>query len=122
MLLEDPIAIQAALATMNPVARDATQLLATIIGQKPGLILDREAIQEEAFDACAYCFCRSGHSLPADLTEFERWLGDHGANVLSLAVSIVLCIARQRDAQRRWGTVGKVAALIGAAAVGAFFG
>jgi hypothetical protein len=42
--------------------------------------------------------------------------------VLDLAVSIVLCVAKDGQRRKIWGNVGKVAALVGAAALGAFFG
>jgi len=122
MLLDDAPSIKAALATMNPIARIATQHLAQKILEQPTLLEDNEEIKEQALYSCAAAFVHAGYDLETDQQQFASFLENHGANVLDLAVSIVLCIAKDIQRRRKWGTFGKAAALIGAAALGAFFG
>lgn len=125
MLLDDAPSIKAALATMNPTAREATQLLAHRILERPALLDQDEELKKEALQACAVSFSRAGYSIKEDQDRFIGFLDDHGANVLDLAVSIVLCMARDAKRRQTWGVVGKVAAglgMVGAAALGAFFG
>lgn len=122
MLLDDAASIKAALATMHPMARTATQVLVHEIARAPQLLDDGEGIKKKAFEACAAAFLSSGHDLTADRAKFIEFLEHHGANVLDLAVSIIICVARSEQKQRRWGVAAKVASLVGAAALGAFFG
>jgi hypothetical protein len=122
MLLEDRNAIKAALATMNPVARNATQLLAGEIMANPSLLEDGDSLVMIASAACASAFSRAGFDPSADEERFERFLEDHAENVLDLAVSVVLCAAKDEKRRQMWGNFGKVAAVLGAAALGAFFG
>jgi hypothetical protein len=107
---------------MNPIARTATQVLAHKILEQPSLLDDNEAIKKQALYACAAAFTNAGFDIKRDELRFGFFLEDHGANVLDLAVSIVLCMASNAKKRQMWGTVGKVAALVGAAALGAFFG
>ncbi len=122
MILEDAPSIKAALATMNPTARMATQVLAHKILEQPSLLQDNEGIKKQALYACAAAFTNAGYDLERDEARFGIFLEDHGANVIDLAVSIVLCMANDAKKRKMWGNVGKVAALVGAAAMGAFFG
>lgn len=122
MLLDDAPSIKAALATMNPTARTATQILAQRILERPTLLDDNDEIKKQALYSCAAAFIDAGYDLERDEQRFASFIEDHGANVLDLAVSIVLCMARDGQRRKMWGNVGKVAALVGAAALGAFFG
>jgi hypothetical protein len=122
MLLDDSTTIKAALATMNPIARDATQLLAREIIDNPTLLNENNALARTAMIACASAFARAGYDLSAHEERFERFIENHAANVMDLAVSVVLCAAKDAKRRQMWGSFGKVAALVGAAALGAFFG
>ncbi|MCA9287203.1 MAG: hypothetical protein KDA05_01380 [Phycisphaerales bacterium] len=122
MILDDAPSIRAALATMNPMARTATQVLAQKLLEHPALLNDNEQIKKQALYACAAAFVDAGWDLERDEQRFASFIEDHGANVLDLAASIVLCMARDHQRRKVWGNVGKVAALVGAAALGAFFG
>jgi hypothetical protein len=125
MLLDDPASVKAALATMNPTAREATQLLVHRIIERPILLDQREEMQTEALQACAISFLRSGRNIQENQPEWAAFLENHGANVIDIAVSVVLCLERDAQRRKRWGLVGKIAAgvgMIGAAALGAYFG
>ena len=122
MLLDDAASIRAALATMNPAARSATQDLSGKILRCPELLQDPEELQRQTILSLACAFTRAGYDLEDDRQRFTRFLEDHASNVLDLAVSIIYCVAKDQQRRERWGKVGKVAALVGAVALGAFFG
>ncbi len=122
MILYDITSIKAALATMNPTARTATHILARKIIERPRLFDDEEEMREEALYSCAEAFVGAGYDLERDQQRFVSFIEDHGANVLDLAISVVLCIAKISHRRKIWGNVGKVATIVGAAALGAFFG
>lgn len=121
MLLDDAPSIKAALATMNPTARTATQVLANKLFEAPSLLQDDDELKQQALFSCAAAFCHAGYDLEKDDQRFMTFLEDHVANVLDIAVSILLVTAKKAETRRMWGNIGKVAALAGAAALGAFF-
>lgn len=122
MLLDDGPSIKAAIATMNPVARNATQLIAKVFTAQPELLQDGEAMKRVTFDACLQAFADAGRNPMTDQELFRKFLDEHAQNALNLAVSMVLFVNRQQKSKQMWGVIGKVAALAGAAALGAFFG
>jgi hypothetical protein len=125
VILDDAASIKAALATMNPVAREATQLLVHRIAQEPTLLQEQDKLRAEALQSCTLSFLRAGNNLKDNREKFERFLDDHGANVLDLAVSVILFTLKDARWRQVKGVLGKVAAgvgIVGAAALGAFFG
>lgn len=122
MIIEDMTTLKAALATMNPTARTATHVLAEALLQDPSLIQRQEELQQKAIVACAGAFKAYGGDPFGDEPGFEAFLREHAANVLDLAVSVLLVSAKNAQRKATWGKVGKAAALVGAAALGAIFG
>lgn len=122
MLLDDARSIKAALATMNPTARYATQLLASNIAEDLSLLDRNEDLQQMALRCCAAAFVENGGDLDLERARFVNFLDDHGVNVLDIAVSIIICIAKDANRKRTWGNIGKAAAAVGLVGLGAFFG
>ena len=122
MILEDSRSVKAALATMNPRARLATQLLATQIVEDITLLDTDEDLKQLALRCCAVAFVEAGGDLDTQADKFMSFLDDHAANVLDIAVSVVLCMAKDARKKQTWGAIGKAAAAIGLVGLGAFFG
>jgi len=122
MILEDGAAIRAALATMNPIARESTQLLAHRLIEEPSLVENEYRLGNEWGQACAISLARSGVDLERDSDKVERFIENHGEAVLSIALSIVMFLAREQERQRKWGWVGKAAAVAVGVGLGVFFG
>ena len=121
-ILQDRASIRAAIATMHPVARDATQLLAHRIFENPAVIQDDSKLREEWLQSCAISFARAGKNPAAHQDEFAAFLENHGSAVLNVGVSIVVYSTKSAQRKRWLGWVGKAAAVGGGIAIGAFFG
>jgi len=107
---------------MTPMARTATQILGDQILKNSGLLENDEQLKQNALMACAAAFVDAGYDLDRDEERFGAFLDDHAANVVDIAISMVLFLAAQHKRKKFWGGVGKAAALVGAAGLGAFFG
>lgn len=118
-ILEKKASIEAAIATMNPIAKEAAQLLSHRIFENPQLIENPEEMWSELLHACAFSARRGGI---ADEKEFSEFLDNHSQSVLNVAVSIVLYTIKAHKKKKKWGVIGKVAALATGAAIASFFG
>ncbi len=107
---------------MNPIARDATSQLAVIVSENPSLLENVTDLKKHALYAIVSAYTDAGKDPERDHKAFHQFLENHAGNVLDLAVSVVLCGAKTAQRKQMWGNVGKAAALVGAAALGAFFG
>lgn len=122
MTLDDPASIKAALAMMPPTAKEATRLLAFRLDEHREWLLDHAELRRQAVLACVGAMAISGYSPEHHKDECLAFTEAHAANVLAVASAIVTVAERQQRTRKMWGIVGKVAALVGAAALGAFFG
>lgn len=121
-ILETRDAIQAAIATMNPIAKDAAQLLAHRLLENPGILEEQDSLGQEWLQACAYSYVRAGNDLETERDRFEAFLENHGSAVLNVAFSIALFIVKDAERKAKWGWLGKAAAVAAGVAIGAFFG
>jgi hypothetical protein len=121
-ILESREGIQAAIVTMNPVAREAAQLLAHRLLESPDLFNDREKLGEEWVQACAISCIRSGIDPRKDQTRIMAFFDSHGSAVLNVAFSIALFIIKDTERQRKWGWLGQAAAVSAGVVIGSFFG
>ncbi len=121
-ILQSREAIEAAIATMNPIAKEAAQLLAHRLLENPDIIDDQETLGEEWIQACAISCARAGINPHTSLARFESFLENHGSAVLNVAFSIAVFIMRDAERQQKWGWVGKAAAVAVGVALGSFFG
>jgi hypothetical protein len=122
MVLDDPASVKAALALMPPRAREATKILAFRLDEHREWLGDQTELRRQAVLACVGAMAISGFSPEHHPDECRTFAEEHAANVLTVASAIVTVSAAAQRKRRMWGVVGKVAALVGAAALGAFFG
>lgn len=120
-LLETRDSLQAALATMNPIARDASLLLAHRLFQNPALLQDSKGAFRECFQACAISLGRAGVDLNSHPEVLDAFLMEHGCSVMNIGYSIVNVAVTEHQRRAVYGAVGKVAAAAVGIALGAWF-
>ena len=121
-ILRDRASINAAIATMHPAAREAAQLLALRLCENPAILQDEDVMRQEWLQAGAVSFARTGANSVDDDDRFADFMENHGTAFLNVGVSIALFVAADAERKRKWGWLGKAAAVAAGVAVGAFFG
>lgn len=120
-LLETRDSVLVALATMNPVAREAAQLFAHRLFENPSLLEDKDAFCGECSIACAAALERNGVDVRANPEAFRGFIAECGGSVLNVGTSIVHVTYRDHQRKEAWGKVGKVAAAAVGVALGVWF-
>ena len=113
--------IKAAIAMLNPVARDAAQALASHILNNQDLLDNPDALNKAFVEHCLFAMGSHGWDLE-DTDRIKRFSEEHGSAVMNLAISIVAFAINQAERKRRWGWLGKAAALTAGAIIGSLFG
>lgn len=119
-LLESRDGVQAALAMMNPAAREAALLLAHRLFENPALLDDGKAAFRECCQACAVSLLRLGVDVRANPDAFDAFLAESGCSVMNVGFSIVHVAVKEHERKQVWGAVGKVAAAAVGVALGAW--
>ncbi|MCB9833580.1 MAG: hypothetical protein H6807_14010 [Planctomycetes bacterium] len=113
--------IKAAVATMNPIARDAAQSFSSYLLNNPAVMQNPQAMQEAYLSHCGVALVRGGISLD-DEERVERWMEDHSESVLNVGLSIVSYVVNENERRRKWGWLGKAAAIAAGVVLGSIFG
>jgi len=121
-LLESKEGVQAACATINPIAREAAVLLAHRIFENPALANDGKAAFYECAISCAVSLGRAGFDVNANPEVLDSFLLEFGHAVLNVGFSIVHVTIKEQQIKAAWGIAGKVAAAAIGIALGAWFG
>jgi hypothetical protein len=121
-LLESKESVQAACATINPVAREAAMLLAHRIFENPALANDGKGAFYECALSCAVSLGRAGVDVNAKPEVLDAFLLEFGHAVLNIGFSIVHVSIKEHQRRAAWGIAGKVAAAAVGIALGAWFG
>lgn len=121
-ILRDRASINAAIATMNPVASEAAQLLAYRIFEQPDMLENQDAMFDEWVQVLAVTAARHGMDPAGEDPKFRHFVEQHGNAVLNVAYSIVVFAAEESERQKRWGWLGKAAAVGAGVLIGSFFG
>lgn len=121
-ILQSRESIEAAIATMNPIAKEAAQQLAHRLLQNPSMVDDHDQLDEEWAQCCAIACARAGINPSSDKRRFENFIENHGQAVFNVAISIALMVVRDAEWQRKWGWVGKAAAVGVGVLLGSLFG
>lgn len=121
MLLTTAPEIKAAIATMNPIAREAAEMIASHLLQHPEILSKDDELQSAAARMTAMAMVRNGISL-SDRARTNRFFEDHGVAIMNVALSIVTFVAKEQERKRKWGWLGKAAAVGAGVLLGSLFG
>jgi len=124
-ILKSRASIEAAIATMNPIAKEAAELLAHRLLENPDLVQNQTLLEDEWYQACALSLMRSGIDPRVDELRTQLFMENHGSAVINIACSIAVFIVEDARRRQRWGWIGKaagIAALAAGVAIGSFFG
>jgi hypothetical protein len=120
-LLTTEAEIRAAIAMLNPVARTAAQALAHHLLENRLKLRDDEALNKAYLEHIAFAMQQHGWDLK-DKERVRKFFEDHGEAVSTLCISIVTFSINQAEHQRKWGWLGKAAAVGAGVLIGSFFG
>lgn len=120
-LLTTAAEIRAAIATMNPVARMATQSLAAFFLDNPATVRDGDMMNRAMLQHCAMAMDHHGWSLD-DKERIRKFFEDHGSAVENVTASIVVFSVRSQQRRQKWGWLGKAAAIGAGVILGSLFG
>ena len=117
-ILKDKASINAALATMHPVACEATKVMAHNLIDAPHKLDDSEAIRQELLQCCTFACARAGINPNTNRDKFEDFIENHAQAILNVSLSLVAQTAKRK----KWGRLGAAAAFTGGIVLGSIFG
>lgn len=120
--LESRDALNAAMQTMDPAARNAAVLLAQRVFENPEVVGNKDLLIRECWRACAASLLQFGFDVRANPDAFADFVADHGCDVMHMGISIVNVTLNERERAQTWQTVGKVAAAAVGFALGVWAG
>ena len=113
--------IRDALASMNPAAREATELFATALLRNPETCQNEEGLDALCLQSCEQAIAEHGTNLE-DRDAVHAFLEEHGLTVLRTAIAIVKYAAEQERTRRSsGGWRGKESALADASVLADLF-
>ena len=120
-IIKDLNSLQAEIGRMHPTHAEASQLLASRLLERTEALTSPEMFREELMRSTMMVAMANGIDPEEDTAAFFQWLGSDADRIAVVGYSAARLVIEEHERQKKWLWLGKAAAIVAGAALGALF-